>query len=171
MIFSNTKYKNENAYIDAFKNFLKTGILPLFFFLFLFLFLFSGCTDNKDSLLPDTTRLIRLLEVGCQTNKMLIDSLNDEKLMTMDTTLYFGDIKILYVVTIKHEKVEVQTGNWKYIANDEYGTSEELLNSTYKGYQNNGFVFTNFPSLSYKVLLGRGLFAWTGKNWFLINAE
>ena len=68
-------------------------ILPV---LFLLLFFWGSCcnsnnNDNNSSNEIDSIKIKRSYFGDYQKNDILIDSVNDKKLMEMDTTLYFSD--------------------------------------------------------------------------------
>ena len=121
----------------------------------------------------------RSFNSGYQQNDILIDTVNDKKLIEMDTTLYFSDPIDLYEVKIKHKKVEITICKWRNLADEEDGTpNPDRRCYTIKGLQKNGFIYVKDkedPSqfkLYGKILLGKCLFIWNeyDPHWYIINA-
>jgi len=188
------KYKNENQYINAFKKFLKTGILPVLFLLLTFWGCYHNISKNNSDSTTYTNSNITTYTNGnndiytdtsnitiepdyfgeYQYNDILMDTVNDKKLMEMDTTLYFSDLRNLYEITIKHKQIQLSIGNWKYVADAEDGTPSPNWHTT-EGFQKDGFIYlkkyrSDGFELYGKILLGKGLFVWEDIHWYLINA-
>ncbi|GHV43958.1 hypothetical protein FACS1894180_4580 [Bacteroidia bacterium] len=177
------------------KNILIKSFLPVFFLLLI------NCSEKKEKHSFDESVIVSSDVLGYQHNDMLIDSVNDEKLMTMDTILYFSDMEHLYCIEVEYENIKITIYKWKNIFKDKYKdyVAKALENKTnpqkdfvvmdfddylpdknFKisiiGFQKDGFIYTkdlfqpDRYSISYKILLNKGLFVWDDMHWFLVNA-
>ena len=161
MPFPSQKYANDNEYIVAFQKFLKTGILPLVFML---LFPLIGCKDKNTF---DSQSIKPYTHLEYQKNDILT-SKDDTLLNTLDTTLYFSDIKLLYKIIINKNKVNLKAYRWKELP-------DNITALNHNGYQENGFIYMKDDlendkyTISYKIVLNKGLFIWNGQNWLLVN--
>lgn len=177
MPYPSEKFKDGNAYIEAYQKFLKTGILP-FIILFILSFLYS-CNQNRSkepektttnpsvniNHLPNARKDITFKEY--QFSELLFDE-NDALLMEMDTVLYFSDNKNLFEVDIKKEAIKITCKSWKEIP-------ENSVKFRSEGIQKNGFIYIKNKSaetyeMEYKIILNKGLFFWDDNHWYLVNS-
>jgi len=180
MPYPSEKFKDGNAYIDAYKKFIQTGILP---FLFFFISILYSCSQNNSHSIqnnpinntaltydatakPDSLFNYFAFNNEYQFNELLFDK-NDSFLMEMDTTLYFSDQNNLFEVSIKNEKIEITCKSWKQIP-------DNLVKFKQEGVQKNGFIYiknkkTGNYEMGYKIILNKGLFFWSDNHWYLLN--
>lgn len=180
MPYPSEKFKDGNAYIDAYKKFIQTGILPFLFFIISILY---SCSQNNSHSVqnnpinntaltydatakPDSLFNYFAFNNEYQFNELLFDR-NDSFLMEMDTTLYFSDQKNLFEVSIKNEKIEITCKSWKEIP-------DNLVKFKQEGVQKNGFIYiknkkTGNYEMEYKIILNKGLFFWSDNHWYLLN--
>lgn len=134
---------------------------------FIFLNLLICCKPKNEN--RDDIKKVQLFHPEYQKNDILLDKINDKRLMRIDTILYFSDIKMLYKLTLKKSKVNIKTYKWEEAADSKI-TFEE------NGFIDNGFIYirdnieNDKYSIGYKILLNKGLFFWNGIHWELINS-
>jgi GH24 family phage-related lysozyme (muramidase) len=180
MPYPSEKFKDGNTYIDAYKKFIQTGILPLIFFIISALF---GCGQDNSrieqnyrgdnasitydkKINSDSLFSFYSFQNEYQFNEILFD-INDRSLMQMDTVLYFSDQKNFFEVIIKKEKIEIVCKSWKEMP-------ENTIKFKIEGIQKNGFIYvknkkTDEYIMEYKIILKKGLFYWDENHWSLLN--
>lgn len=183
------KFTDQSGFTDAFKKFLKTGVLPIIFTTMLTFFTCCGMksqadvdscdtvqTSQSDTFNEERTHFYsndywnptfrsRYANYGFtseyQYNEILFDS-NDTLLMQMDTLLEYSTASHYYKFSIKKEKVTVSIWKWK----DMPDNPEPYI--VLEGYQKDGFVYIrdsdNINKMEYKIILGKCAFKWDNYN-------
>lgn len=163
MPFPSKKYKNDNEYINYFKNFLKTGILPLFFLLTFI----TSCNYKNEQIVKTNININQNNYEVYQKNDLLND-INDVYLNKIDTILNFSDKNFLYILKIKKEQITLKAYRWKEAPDGIVAYQEQ-------GIHKNGYIYIKNKEkdykLQYKIILNKGLFYWNdNSHWELINS-